>query len=604
MGLRGEGEIIGVGDSGLDAGHCFFEHATAQSNAEQVFSSSHRKVVAYRGYSGDALPSPGDRDHGTHVVGTIIGRMIDSSSPMAGYGGLAPAAKVSFTDLENATGTWLVPDDLLNDYFMVDYANGARIFSNSWGAPFNYYLQSSSDVDAFMYLHPDALVIFAAGNDGTFGPATVGAPATCKNCLSVGASESHGYGNRDGNVAYFSSQGPALRYGDNSSTFDPSVTANRVKPEIVAPGFWIFSASSGSDCSVVAMSGTSMATPVVAAGVALIRQYFREGRYPSGTARSSDVRTPSGALLRAMAVHSAVALAGNYQGSPLAPPPNNVQGFGRMQLDRVLFPESSDAVPSADKRIAILDDAGLAFTATGQDRCVMVSASGTADPILGTELKATLVWTDPPAWPFSRDVLINDLDLRLRTFDSGAALSADGLRLHSDNVGTVEQATLPVPASGVRLQVCAHATAIRFRTQPFALVITGPLESTVTLYPPQPPPQPPRPPPPPVPPPSIPTPLAPPPPALPSSQGNAVMVAVSVGVGVGIALILAATAFVLRRRLSSATRITAGMGLGRSTHTLEETSKGGSTAAAAASTVSTVSHAIAGGVCAHGPASA
>ena len=162
-----------------------------------------------------------------------------------------------------------------------------------------------------------------------------------------------------------------------------------------------------------------------------------------------------------------------------------------MQLDRVLFPESSDAVPSADKRIAILDDAGLAFTATGQDRCVMVSASGSADPILGTELKATLVWTDPPAWPFSRDVLINDLDLRLRTFDSGAALSADGLRLHSDNVGTVEQATLPVPASGVRLQVCAHATAIRFRTQPFALVITGPLESTVTLYPPQPPPQPP-----------------------------------------------------------------------------------------------------------------
>ena len=28
MGLHGEGEVIGVGDSGLDTGHCFFEEAT------------------------------------------------------------------------------------------------------------------------------------------------------------------------------------------------------------------------------------------------------------------------------------------------------------------------------------------------------------------------------------------------------------------------------------------------------------------------------------------------------------------------------------------------------------------------------------------------
>ena len=42
-----------------------------------------------------------------------------------------------------------------------------------------------------MEAHPDALVLFAAGNDGDSDPpdGTVGSPATCKNCLAVGASQ-------------------------------------------------------------------------------------------------------------------------------------------------------------------------------------------------------------------------------------------------------------------------------------------------------------------------------------------------------------------------------------------------------------------------------
>jgi hypothetical protein len=46
-------------------------------------------------------------------------------------------------------------------------------------------------VDSFVAAHPDALVLFAAGNDGDLDPpdGTVGSPATCKNCLAVGASQ-------------------------------------------------------------------------------------------------------------------------------------------------------------------------------------------------------------------------------------------------------------------------------------------------------------------------------------------------------------------------------------------------------------------------------
>ena len=41
---------------------------------------------------------------------------------------------------------------------------------------------------------------------------SVGAPATCKNCLTVGASENNepDANRQDGNVAVFSSQGPSL----------------------------------------------------------------------------------------------------------------------------------------------------------------------------------------------------------------------------------------------------------------------------------------------------------------------------------------------------------------------------------------------------------
>lgn len=533
MGLHGEGEIVAVGDTGLDVGHCFFENALGETAAQQVVSPQHRKVLGMRSFSGDTQPSIGGSDHGTHVVGTIVGSPLDPSAAYSDYGGLAPAAKVMFTDLEvAATGAFLVPDDLLNDYFAPDHDAGARIFSNSWGTALNYYLQSSSDVDAFMYLYDDALVLFAAGNDGSWGGATVGAPATCKNCLAVGASQSHGHSNRDGNVASFSSQGPALPPTENASTFDPAITANRIKPEVVAPGHWIFSAASDTECDVTAMAGTSMATPLVAAAAALTRQYLREGRYPTGQAQSADAHEASGALLRALMIHSAVPLNGTYQGVPLQPPPTNVQGFGRVQLDRILFAEDAAAPPSS--RMLFDDDASHAIGFFGDEYCLSVSTRST-DALLGDMLKVTLTWSDPPAWPFAREDLVNDLDLTLRSVGSDAPLSVDGLALHTDSVGTVEQATLRVPESGLQLRACVQGAAIRFRTQPFALVVTGPMLNA----PPGPPASPSSPPSPPLSPPPPPLQTSAPPRDPPSDSGGGLQVGLVVGVIIGVAAVLA-----------------------------------------------------------------
>jgi len=49
-----------------------------------------------------------------------------------------------------------------------------------------------SETDAFVHTHDDMLILFAAGNEGDRDPPdhTVGAPATCKTCLAVGATQS------------------------------------------------------------------------------------------------------------------------------------------------------------------------------------------------------------------------------------------------------------------------------------------------------------------------------------------------------------------------------------------------------------------------------
>lgn len=45
-----------------------------------------------------------------------------------------------------------------------------------------------------------------------------------------------------------------------------------------------------------------MATPVVAGSAALVRQYFMDGYYPSGTKTQDDAFTPSSALIKAVMI--------------------------------------------------------------------------------------------------------------------------------------------------------------------------------------------------------------------------------------------------------------------------------------------------------------
>ena len=94
------------------------------------------------------------------------------------------------------------------------------------------------------------------------------------------------------------------------------------------------------------------ATPTVAGLVALLRQYYVDGYYPTNSKGTNEFN-PSGALLKATVVHSGKAMTGkaNYDvsgnnapntggqgGSTMAGlgPPSIVQGWGRVDASNVL----------------------------------------------------------------------------------------------------------------------------------------------------------------------------------------------------------------------------------------------------------------------------
>ena len=237
-GIDGSGQIVGVADTGIDYDNCFFRDSTMPtpamctgSNPPATFiNHNHRKIVTYRSFSGsDDLDYYGG--HGTHVAGSVAGSAQSSVSAeqnfASQYDGSAPGAKLAFDDIGDSQG-WLtgIPDDLNSDLFPHPYAAGARIHSNSWGSTAGYYDMMSMEIDEFTHSHDDFLVLVAAGNDGP-DSFSVGAPATAKNILSVGATENAGgmgSTSYEMNVAY-SNGANALQCGITPASFGPDVTA-------------------------------------------------------------------------------------------------------------------------------------------------------------------------------------------------------------------------------------------------------------------------------------------------------------------------------------------------------------------------------------------
>ena len=90
----------------------------------------------------------------------------------------------------------------------------------------------------------------------------------------------------------------------------------RIKPDIIACGMALLSARSnaalGPSCVTLLMSGTSMSSPAAAGAAALVVQYFQDSLFWKAvcnpTYKSCRAFTPSGVLIKALLLHSAVSM--------------------------------------------------------------------------------------------------------------------------------------------------------------------------------------------------------------------------------------------------------------------------------------------------------
>ena len=454
----GEGQVVAVADTGFDRGSTTDTHPAFTGRVQKLYPL---------GRPNDATDTEG---HGTHVCGSVLGNGTSAILNIS-IQGTAPAAKLVMQSvLDSGGGLGGLPADL-NDLFAAPYnSDGARIHSNSWGSTTGdgSYDSQASEVDDFVWNHRDMLICFAAGNEGRDGSSrgiidngSLTPPGTAKNCLTVGASEnlrpnfSLTYGGGFGYPANPIAPDPVADNAEGMAAFSSRgpTQDGRSKPDVVAPGTAILSTRSrlatdngwqaSADPLYFFDGGTSMATPLVAGCVAVVREYL---------ARTHGKNDPSAALLKALIINAAHRIAGQYAPPEVGSIPDNSEGFGRVNVGEIVAPSG---------QVQFWDEGDGKQLDTGQEetRTVTVAAANQT-------IKATLVWTDPAG-----SGLQNDLDLILRAADGterhgNVAANSTGF----DRVNNVEQVTWSnVPMGDV--QIIIHANRITQAAQSYALVV-------------------------------------------------------------------------------------------------------------------------------------
>jgi hypothetical protein len=210
-----------------------------------------------------------------------------------------------------------------------------------------------------------------------------------------------------------------------------------------------------------------MAAPAASGAALLVRQYFTDGFYPTGTARPENRFEPTAALVKAVLIASAVDV--STLGCSHEPIPSRDQGWGLIQLDTAL---SFDG----DGHGLLIDDHRVGFS-DPDDPPVRIDHVVT-EP--GT-LKVVLVWTDSPSSSLAERHLLNDLDLMVSgpggTFRGNSFV--DGISVpggEPDRTNNVEVVLVPVAEPGSwRVEISPHEIPVP--AQDFALVVTGPVRS-------------------------------------------------------------------------------------------------------------------------------
>ncbi|MFA5076969.1 MAG: S8 family serine peptidase, partial [Candidatus Micrarchaeia archaeon] len=433
LNVTGNGVIVGVGDTGLDTGNLATIHRDIRGRVVNISAWCDGRTCS---------DNPTGRDtmgHGTHVVGSVLGN--GTINPL--IKGMAPKARLFMQSIGNG-GDYVYPPDDLRELFQEAKNQGAIIHTNSWGSSVGgAYTSDSYYVDLFSNSSKDFTIFFSAGNSGPSSN-TIGSPGTAKNAVTIGA----------------------VGTARPSSPVDPSTIASfssrgatddgRIKPDLVAPGMYILSTLSslagsnpcsswgGYDSYYAFCGGTSMSTPLSAGTGALVTEYLKTRR---------SWAHPSSALIKAVLV------AGADQVPAYGDLPNNVVGFGRINLTKSLAISANYTMNFSDRQYNLT---------TGQSRTFQFAANASVTP------KFALVWTDPAcSVNCNTKALVNDLDLKV-TLPNGSWYYGNKHTLNlaaasADRVNNVELVIVDSPMAGT-YTVTVSAYNVPSGPQDFALV--------------------------------------------------------------------------------------------------------------------------------------
>jgi len=442
-------------------------------------------------------------DHSTHVCGTLCAAGVVSSAK-----GMAPLARVDSydwnSDISEMTSRGASypgePGKLqISSHSYVSAAEG-WVYTGSpaytwygvgtdatgYEDDFGQYDSRAAGADALAFSLPYYLMFWAAGNDRNENPIagtivkigsitnsynsalhppgdglyrggydTISHDALAKNVVTVGAvNDAVNNGQRvvtNATMLSFSSWGPA--------------DDGRIKPDLVANGYRLYSPTNGSDAAYAPKNGTSMATPN-AAGAAQLLVHYLSTLFTNTAMRAST--------LKALLIHTA-----DDRGNA---GPDYAYGWGLVNVKAAAdalkaYQTNAAACRIIEDRVAT-NRAGVGYRFTWNGL---------------SPIRATLCWTDPAgtattAHDLRTPRLVNNLDLRVigptgtvyrpwvmpfvgnwatNTYASPATTGSN----YTDNVEQVLIASPGVP--GIYTARVTYAGTLSGGSQTFSLILTG-----------------------------------------------------------------------------------------------------------------------------------
>lgn len=430
--------------------------------------------------------------HATHVAGTMVAGGVVANAKGMAYEGLLKAwdwnsdiaemTAASAGGMEISNHSYGIPAGWVQNSSGQWNWNGNSNVSATEDYRFGFYEINSRYVDVIAFNAPNYLIVTSAGNQRGDGPANAGSGgnpeknggedgfdciaahfAIAKNTLTVGAVKEVMDYSDPGSVIMtsFSSWGPA--------------DDGRIKPDVVAKGFSVYSTYENSNSAYGTLQGTSMSAPNTSGTLALLQQHYQN--------LSGGVPMLS-ATLKGLVIHTADE-AGPDDG------PDYMFGWGLVNAERASY------IISDDQGQNVLDELVLEENDTYTREIVVPDGT--------PELRVTLCWTDPPAIPVSpqldpTDIMLkNDLDVYITDSDGNtyypfkldpADPSAAATNDSKNDVDNVELISIIEPAGGTYTINIEHEDELTNDEQAYSLIITGIDEYTeapgcaeVLLYP-------------------------------------------------------------------------------------------------------------------------